>query len=67
MQTSTLPEFLTTNQAAEYLGLSRFTLAAWRKCDQGPPYVRFGVAVRYSRRDLDEWVARQRVRTTGAA
>jgi len=60
-------EYMTTAQAAEYLGLSRYTLSAWRKDDSGPPYCRFGVAVRYAKRDLDAWAAANRVRTSGAA
>lgn len=54
------PEYFTTSQAAEYLGRSRFTLGAWRKTDAGPPYCRFGYAVRYRRIDLDAWAERKR-------
>lgn len=61
------PEFFNTEAAARYLGLSRYTLAAWRKTDAGPPYCRFGYAVRYRRADLDAWAAANRVRTSGAA
>jgi hypothetical protein len=60
-------EYFNTDTAARYSGLSRRTLAAWRKTDDGPPYCRFGVAVRYAKRDLNEWAAKSRVRTSGAA
>lgn len=60
-------EFFTTSQAADYLNLSRFTLAAWRKDDRGPAYVRLGVAVRYRRADLDAWAAANCVRAGAAA
>lgn len=61
------PEFFNTSEAAAYLGLSKYTLAYWRKTDCGPPYCRFGIAVRYAKRDLDEWAVKSRVRTSGAA
>lgn len=56
-------EFFTTARAAEYLGLSHNTLSAWRKTDQGPPYVRLGRAVRYRRADLDAWAEQRLCRT----
>ncbi len=53
------PHLLTAEDAAQYLGLSPWTLAASRltppRCD-GPPYVRLGRAVRYRLADLDAWL-----------
>lgn len=46
--------FLTTDQAARYLGLSPKTLNNWRTKGVVPFY-RFGRAIRYSRQDLDEY------------
>lgn len=42
-----------TKQAAERLGLSVFTLEAWRVRGMGPAYVKLGKAVRYSDQVLD--------------
>jgi excisionase family DNA binding protein len=56
------PEYLTTKQAAALLGLGRSTLEAWRtKQGKGPKHLKLpgpGGAVRYSRADLDAWLAR---------
>ena len=41
--------------AAEYLGLSPYTLSGWRRTGKGPAYRKFGAAVRYSLADLDEF------------
>jgi len=45
----------TTRQAAERLGLSVFTLEAWRVRGGGPVYVKLGKAVRYSDQELDNF------------
>lgn len=51
------PEFLTTLQVAEITGINENTLRRWRSDDDpaGPPYVRFGRAVRYRRSEIDQW------------
>ena len=53
--------YLTTEQAAKYLGLSKRTLQDWR-CDQvGPPFIVFGPRnVKYDCVDLDAWVDERR-------
>lgn len=48
--------FLDSNEAAEYLGLQRTTLEAWRCRGGGPRFVKLGRAVRYRRVDLDTWI-----------
>lgn len=50
--------FLTTSQAAEFLGLSAKTLANWRVSGQGPEFRHFGSAVRYLQSDLIAWAER---------
>jgi excisionase family DNA binding protein len=50
------PGYATTDQAAEYLGLSRQTLANWRSLGKGPRYAKRGRIVRYAWRDLDAWL-----------
>ena len=47
---------MTTQEAADCLSFKRETLNQWRIRKQGPPYVKFGKAVRYRREDLDAWV-----------
>ena len=54
--------YLTVQEAAEFLGLSYKTLNKWRLLGMdGPPYHRFGTAIRYRRDDLTEWARRHRV------
>ena len=48
--------FLTTAEAALYLGLQKSTLEAWRCRGGGPQFVKLGRAVRYRARDLDDWI-----------
>jgi len=48
--------FLTTDEAADYLGLQKSTLEAWRCRGGGPRFVKLGRAVRYRARDLDDWI-----------
>ena len=50
-------EYLTTQQAAVYLGLSRQSLEIWRCRQQGPKYYKLAQAVRYKKSDLDEYMA----------
>ncbi len=47
-------------QAAEYLGVSKNTMRHWRCKKRGPAYVKNGRAARYSRKDLDAWMAKNR-------
>lgn len=50
-------EFLNTGAAAEYLGVSRFTLEAWRCQKKGPRFVKYGNRnVRYRQKDLDAYI-----------
>ena len=45
----------TEQQAAERLGVSRFTLRAWRQQGRGPAFLKLGRAVRYRPADLDAY------------
>jgi excisionase family DNA binding protein len=49
--------YLTTVEAAAYLGLSPHTLNMWRSESRGPGYMKFGGRVRYTRAALDAWAA----------
>jgi excisionase family DNA binding protein len=57
-------DYLTPHEAARYLHCSASTLAKRRVYGGGPTFCRFGRAVRYLRSDLDEFMARSRVRST---
>lgn len=50
--------FLTTEQAARYLGLSRQALEKMRRQGRGPRYRKHGRYVRYHIADLDTWSER---------
>jgi excisionase family DNA binding protein len=55
-----IPELLTTQQAANHLGLTPHTLAFWR-CTRryAIPFVKVGSKVRYRRADLDSFLRRR--------
>jgi excisionase family DNA binding protein len=55
------PRALSENEAAQQLGLSVATLRAWRLRRAGPPFVRFGRAVRYLQSELDKFVKKHTV------
>ena len=48
-------QFLTTNEAANYLRLKKNTLEVWRVQGRGPIFVKFGGAVRYRVSDLEKY------------
>ncbi|TCP47289.1 AlpA family transcriptional regulator [Tamaricihabitans halophyticus] len=50
----------TINDLAEYLGIPRNTLYAWRAQGYGPKGVRMGKYVRYSPEDVDLWLAQMK-------
>jgi excisionase family DNA binding protein len=52
-----VPNFLTPQQAADMLGITRGTLANWRMTDKGPPYYRVGKReVFYTVADVKRWM-----------
>lgn len=55
--------YLTTKEAATYLGRAEQTLVNWRWLKQGPPYHRVGPQgkVFYAREDLDAWLRQHRI------
>lgn len=53
---------LSEPEASAYLGgVPEGTLRQWRYLGKGPAYAKFGRHVRYSRADLDDYIAAQRV------
>lgn len=55
-------ELLNPKDAAAYLQISTNTLATWRHERRGPSFIRTGRVIRYSRKDLDDYLRRRRVR-----
>ena len=52
---------LTTQEAAEYLGVKKQSLETWRCTGRyAIPYVRIGAAIRYNQSDLDAYIAANR-------
>jgi predicted DNA-binding transcriptional regulator AlpA len=51
-------EYLTPHQLGRLLGKSTGSLAVWRteKGAGGPPFIRVGSLVRYSRRAVEQWL-----------
>lgn len=60
---SELPEFLTTKQLAEWLGVSQQSLATDRYLGQGIPYIKIGKRVRYTKADVLDFLNVNRVET----
>ena len=57
--------FLDSSQAADYLGVKRTTLEAWRCRGGGPKFVKLGRLVKYRQSDLDNFIeARVRSNTS---
>ena len=50
-------DLLSTTEAARHCHISARTLEKRRWAGGGPPYHKLGRLVRYSLRDLDEWIA----------
>ncbi len=59
---SVKPRLLTTDEAAEFLGVSAGSLAVWRCLSRYPlPYVKIGRNVRYLESDLLAWMESRKV------
>jgi len=61
------PRYLSTKQAAEYVGLSPCTLNRMRVTGEGPRYAKAGRRVVYDRADLDAWIDARKRTFTGEA
>jgi len=58
-------KLMNEHEAAQYLGLSVFTLRAWRSQRRGPVFVRLGRAVRYRPDDLEAFLNEAAVEPLG--
>jgi hypothetical protein len=65
LETTDEPPLLNTYGAARFLGLAPITLKNWRRRAQriGPNFIRVGRRVRYSWKDLREYLKRRTVRS----
>lgn len=65
---TTLPQFLTTQEAAAYLRSSKPTLERLRTSGEGPTFIKLGPGRRgrvvYKREDLDAFVSARRRNST---
>ena len=52
---------LTEKETAHIIGVTSSCLRVWRKRRQGPPYFRFGKAIRYSASDVANFVQASRL------
>ncbi len=59
-----LGELVNETLAADLLCQSVRTLQKWRTLGSGPAYFKFGRSVRYSRRDLQNWLVQSRRKPT---
>jgi hypothetical protein len=50
------PILFNEKDAAEYLTLKYKTLQFWRWKGKGPKYLKLGASIRYSKRDLDDFL-----------
>lgn len=67
-----IKEYLTTAEAARYCGISVSKLSKLRQAGTGSRYVRIGdsktkAVIRYRKKDLDEWLERNLIKTIGGA
>ncbi len=55
---------LDTPSAAKMMHMSSRTLEKWRSLGEGPPFLKFGRRVLYSRTDLEGWIESRRRQST---
>ncbi len=54
---------VTTEEAAEFLGIGPATMTNWRVVRRGPPFLKMGGLIRYERSALEAWRESCRVPT----
>lgn len=54
-----LETYLTPDEVAARLAISKHTLSAWRRIPErrGPPWIEVGGLIRYRESELDAWLA----------
>lgn len=61
MSTTITPATLNEQDAAEYLGITKYWLRNNRRSPQAPPFVKIGGRVRYRVESLNRWLDQQEV------
>lgn len=56
-----MKNILTTQEAADYLGMKPITLEAWRRNNKGPVYSKPEGTVFYLKDDLDAFITQGRI------
>lgn len=51
--------YFSTEELAEYLGVSKSTIIAYRTEGNGPKYLKIGRLVRYRISDVEDWIAEE--------
>ncbi len=54
-----LQDYISEQQCAEALGISRRTLSRWHRLREGPPRTYVGKRIRYRRSSVESWLAEQ--------
>ncbi|MFC1591116.1 helix-turn-helix domain-containing protein [Thermodesulfobacteriota bacterium] len=49
-------ELLSAREASTYLRISIYTLNRWRSIKMGPPYIKMGRYIKYSKESLDQFL-----------
>lgn len=62
MSTTITPAVLNEQEAAEYLGITKYWLRNNRRSPAAPPFVKIGGRVRYRVETLDRWLDQQEVK-----
>ena len=57
-------EYMRSAELVAYLRIGKSTPAKWRLTGFGPPYMTLGRTILYLKRDVDEWAASRRRRST---
>ena len=55
---------LSTDETAAIFGITRGRLEAWQIAGRGPRFVKWGKAIRYDRKDVNDWIEAQNVSST---
>lgn len=59
------PRYLDEKEASQIAGVSVFALRKWRWNGSGPDFFKLGRSVRYSEKELLEWLESRRAKRTG--
>lgn len=61
------PDLMRDRECADLVLMSTKALGHMRQRGEGPPFIRIGRTIRYSRKEVGAWLREQTVRPEGAA